>query len=181
MTELKLTQFIIPVVVLLIITASYISYSRKVSEKNVFNKLILKISSLAFFLNLVWEIAQGPLYSGYVYDLNHISFCALASVADMLMVLLLYFAFSLFYKDPYWLGRMTISNVISLVLIGGIGAILGELRHLAAGSWSYSDAMPLLPYVEVGLSPVLQFMMLPTLIFYLGRLSIKKVNEVDSP
>lgn len=49
MTELKLTQFIIPVVVLLIITASYISYSRKVSEKNVFNKLILKISSLAFF------------------------------------------------------------------------------------------------------------------------------------
>ncbi|HBX67022.1 MAG TPA: hypothetical protein DEG32_13015, partial [Balneolaceae bacterium] len=119
MTELKLTQFIIPVIVLLIITASYIYYSRKVSEKNVFNKLLLKISGLAFLLNLVWEIAQGPLYSGYVYDLNHISFCALASVADMLMVLLLYFAFSLFYKDPYWLGRMTIRNVIGLVLIGG--------------------------------------------------------------
>ncbi|MGK7390850.1 MAG: hypothetical protein ACNS60_10875 [Candidatus Cyclobacteriaceae bacterium M2_1C_046] len=176
MTELKLTQFIIPVIVLLIITACYIYYSRKVSEKNVFNKLILKISGLAFLLNLVWEIAQGPLYSGYVYDLNHISFCALASVADMLMVLLLYFAFSLFYKDPYWPGRVTIRNVIGLVLIGGIGAILGELRHLAAGSWSYSDAMPLLPYVEVGLSPVLQFMILPALIFYLASLSIRKVQ-----
>jgi hypothetical protein len=69
---------------------------------------------------------------------------------------------------------MTIRKVISLVLIGGVGAILGELRHLAAGSWSYSDAMPLLPYVEVGLSPVLQFMILPTLIFYLVSISIRK-------
>lgn len=181
MTELKLTQFILPVIVLLTVTACYICYSRKASEKKVFNKLILKISGLAFLLNLVWEIAQGSLYSGYVYDLNHISFCALASVADMLMVLLLYFAFTIFYKDPYWLDRMAISNVIGLVLIGGTGAILGELRHLSAGSWSYSDAMPILPVVDVGLSPVLQFMLLPTLIFIVAAYLLKKSTGIDLP
>lgn len=181
MTELKLTQFTLPLIVLLIITVFYAYYSRVVSEKNVFNKLFLIICGLAFLLNLTWEIAQGPLYSGYEYDLNHISFCALASVADMLMVLLLYFAFSMFYKDPYWLGRMAISNVIGLILIGGTGAILGELRHLSAGSWSYSNVMPVLPFIEVGLSPVLQFMILPTLIFIVAVYLLKKSTGIDLP
>ena len=181
MTELKITQFILPVIVLFIVIWSYNYYAKQVLKRRVFRKLILTICSLAFLLNLVWEIAQGPLYLGYVYDINHISFCTLASVADMLMVLLLYFAFSFFYKKPYWLKQMTVPKISSLVIIGGIGAILGELRHLAAGSWSYTDTMPTLPFIDVGLSPVLQFMILPTLIFMLAVYLLKKSTGIDLP
>ncbi len=34
--------------------------------------------------------------------MEHIAFCALASVADVLMVLLLYFGLALLYKNPFW-------------------------------------------------------------------------------
>lgn len=57
---------------------------------------MIRIALLAFVLNLIWELAHGPLYEGYVYDFQHISFCTLASVADMLMALLLYMGFAFF-------------------------------------------------------------------------------------
>jgi len=181
MNELKLTQFILPVIVLFIVIACYNYFGNKASKKRVFKKLILTICSLAFLFNVVWEIAQGPLYEGFVYDFGHISLCVLASVADMLMVLLLYFVFSIFYKQPYWVNHMTVPKITSLVFIGGIGAILGELRHVAAESWSYTNAMPTLPFIDVGLSPVLQFMILPTLIFMLAVYLLKKSTGIDLP
>jgi hypothetical protein len=58
---------------------------------------------------------------------------------------------------------------------------LGELRHVAAESWSYTNAMPTLPFIDVGLSPVLQFMILPTLIFMLADYLLKKSTGVDLP
>ena len=59
------------------------------------------------------------------------------------------------------------------MLTGGIGAVAAEIRNLSAGSWAYSKSMPIIPFLNVGLSPVLQFMLLPAIIFYLG-FKIKK-------
>ena len=47
-----------------------------------------------------------------------------------------------------------------------VGAIAAEMRHVSAGNWAYDESMPLLPIVDAGLSPVLQFMLLPALIYY---------------
>jgi hypothetical protein len=55
---------------------------------------------IAFVLNFVWEITQMPLYQGYAFDAKHIAFCGLASVADAIMVLLLYLVFATLYKQP---------------------------------------------------------------------------------
>lgn len=55
-----------------------------------------------------------------------------------------------------------------MVLIGGAGAVLSEMRHLSLGSWAYDDSMPIIPLVNVGISPVLQFMLLPLLSYKLS-------------
>ena len=108
------------------------------------------ICLLAFGLNWIWEVAQGPLYAGFELNLEHISFCGLASIADMLMVILLWFGFALIYKDIYWIGQINGRRVFWLILAGGIGAILAEMRHTATGNWSYAQDMPIIPWVEVG-------------------------------
>jgi hypothetical protein len=97
-------------------------------------------------------------------------FCVLGSVADVIMVLLLYFVFAVIFKNPLWIHPLKVQRMAIVVLAGGIGAVLSEMRHLALGNWAYSDLMPLIPIFNVGLSPVLQFMILPVLIYILSLL-----------
>ncbi|MCY7423199.1 MAG: hypothetical protein LH478_15810, partial [Chitinophagaceae bacterium] len=102
------------------------------------------------------------------YSLSHIAFCGLASVADAIMVILIYFVLAIIYKDPLWIKHINLQRTLILILIGGIGAILAEMRHLSQGNWAYAPSMPMLPFVHAGLSPVLQFMLLPILVYYIS-------------
>ena len=147
----------------------FIYLVRIADDVPVFKSFVFTTVWVAFVLNFAWELAQMPLYKNAPYDLAHIAFCALASVADVIMVLLLYFCFALIYKNPLWVVRLTAFRIFLLMLVGGIGAIVAEVRHLSAGNWAYDDDdMPIIPIVNVGLSPLLQFMLLPTLIYYLS-------------
>jgi len=76
-------------------------------------------------------------------------------------------------KVLYGYFQYSVKHIALLILIGGIGAVLAERRHLIAGSWNYSASMPVIPIAEAGLSPVIQFMLLPLLIF---KLSVIVVN-----
>lgn len=138
----------------------------------------MTIAILTFVFNLIWEVAQGPLYKGYEHDWQHISICALASVADMLMVLILLFLFGLIYNNVFWTKNFTTFRVVILMLAGGVGAIIAEVWHTSRGDWAYAERMPLIPWVEVGVSPALQFTILPLLIFIIiSRLVLPK-NEL---
>jgi hypothetical protein len=65
------------------------------------------------------------------------------------------------------------------MLTGGTGAVLAEVWQLSIGTWSYASAMPLIPVVNVGLSPVLQFMILPIFIYRLSfKMLVKKVDSI---
>ncbi len=117
------------------------------------------------------------MYKIPAYDFKHIAFCALASLADVLMVLLLYFGLALIFKNPFWIKPLKLYRVVILVLIGGAGAVLSEMRHLSSGSWAYDNSMPIIPFVNVGISPVLQFMIFPLLIYSLSFYRLKNARE----
>jgi chromate transport protein ChrA len=169
MDNLSLGIFVIPIITLTLIIILYVHFFRKVDNKRKYQHFIVNTAVAAFILNLVWELAQGPLYEGFQYDLKHISFCALASVADMLMVLVLLFAFALIYKNAFWIRPLKFNRSLLLTLVGGLGAIAAEIWHIWRGDWSYADSMPMLPIFDVGLSPVLQFAILPLAVFVIGR------------
>jgi len=174
MKELSLSIYIVPTIALVSVIIFYYHFSKHVVNKRNYRKSIITMSLLAFILNFIWEFTQGPLYKGYKYDWEHISFCMLASIADMLMVLILLFSFGLIYKNVYWINSMDLNKVLLLVFVGFSGAILAEVFHTMRGDWSYTDAMPLLPVVEVGVSPVLQFMILPWLIYSISKHMVKE-------
>lgn len=168
MDNLKPIIFLFPVIALILVSLLYAISVKKATNKKTFNKFILTITGLAFLLNFAWELAQMPLYDRSSFTINHIAFCALGSVADAIMVLLLYLGFTLIFKNIFWIYPLKGQQIVIVVLICGIGAALSEMRHLSLGNWAYSDLMPLIPILNVGLSPVLQFMILPILIYILS-------------
>ena len=176
MNDIKPIIFLIPVIVLILISALYFYLLKKTTDRKAFNKFIFTMIVLAFILNFTWELIQIPLYKNPAYDINHTAFCALASIADVLMVLLLYFAIAIIFKNPFWVKPLKLHRIVIVVLIGGAGAALSEIRHLSLGSWAYDNSMPLIPVVNVGIAPVLQFMILPVLIYFLSFTRLKIIR-----
>ncbi len=174
MKPLQPLLFLIPVVALILAVVFYFIILKKATDKTLFKRFTSNTLLFAFILNFAWEIIQGPLYKGFTYNISHIGFCGLASVADAIMVLLIYFVLAFFYKNPLWIKHLNMQRTLILVLIGGIGAVLGEMRHLSQGNWAYAPSMPILPFVYAGLSPVLQFMLLPVSIFYISPILLRK-------
>ena len=174
MQKIQPVIFLIPMVVLVIVCLLYLNFLKKAADKKIFKKFFFIMIALAFLFNLAWELLQLPLYKNSAYDVEHIAFCALASLADVLMVLLLYFGFAFIFKDAFWIQDLQFKRVLLLIILGGVGAVLFEMRHLLLGSWAYDKSMPILPFVSVGITPVVQFMILPVLIYFISLRFIRK-------
>lgn len=119
-------------------------------------------------VNLVWEVAQSALYhhdgsSGMVPPLAS---CALAALLDGVAITAIYVALALLWRDPAWPSKPRFARAFAVVVIGGGGAILVETLALELGWWSYTSEMPVLPLVRVGLTPVVQFMLLPAVVLF---------------
>ncbi len=177
MEKLSLYIFIVPSAALLLLIILVVYLKKKAGNQPTFMQLFWSITICSFILHFSWEMLQMPLYKNMFLDWRSTFFCALASVADTIMVLLIYYGFALLYKNNWWMTRPRLYRLLILVIAGGAGAALGELRHINLGTWSYSTQMPMIPGLKVGLVPVLQFMLLPSVIYVLA-LSFKE-NKRD--
>lgn len=177
MNNLNPLIFLTPVIALILVVLLFLYLVKEKEDKVVFKHFVLITLVLAFIFNFAWEVMQMPLYKDSPFTITHIAFCALASVADAIMVLLIYFSFAFIYKNKLWVKDLTLPRILILILCGAIGAIIAETRHVSAGNWAYDSSMPIIPIIEVGLSPVLQFMLLPLIIYYLSYKKTKKYNN----
>jgi uncharacterized membrane protein len=168
MTNLTPGMFVVPTVALTVTGVLYAYFAKKAPDRNAFKRFVGFALVLAFVLNFSWELSHCPLYVGCGYDPRHVAFLSLASLADAIMAALLYLGLALVYRDGFWVRQLTSRRAFWLVIIGGAGAALTEVVHLAVGSWVYTDRMPLIPGLGVGLSPVLQFAVLPLLTYSLS-------------
>lgn len=166
MNNLSTSVLVMPLIALLLAVAGYFILLKQTKDKKTFNRLTLRIIGISLLLNFAWEMLQMPLFKGMDLNFQDILFCAAASIADTLMVVLLYFGFAIVYKEPFWAKQMSSQRILLLIVVGFAGAVLAELRHTSAGNWSYSNSMPILPVLNVGVVPVLQFMLLPAFIYY---------------
>lgn len=120
----------------------------------------------AYLLDLGWENLQAPLYAGYRDFFQHFSACALAAAADVGIIVALYLLLAINHLNTAWVGTIAWGDALLAALIGGAFAVLTEHSALDSGQWAYAG-MPTIPLVDVGLSPVLQLMILPPLVFWI--------------
>ena len=131
-------------------------------------RLLLYITAIGFLLNLIWELVQRPLYAGYENLFAHFFTCLWASVVDALVILIFWALFASYYKDPFWIRSISWKAALVLILLGGVVAVGFEQLAHRENYWLYTDAMPVVPYINTGLSPLLQMMLLPLLTFWLS-------------
>ena len=140
-------------------------------------RLILYVFVVGFLLNLIWENAQAPLYEGYTNLWDHFMLCFWASLGDAAVVLLLFGLLAIWYKDFYWIKDINWKSASVLFLLGGGIAIGFELWAFKNNMWSYKNNMPVI-FLDVGLFPLLQMMLLHLLSFCITWMILK--NKLES-
>jgi hypothetical protein len=133
----------------------------------------IRLLTLALPLQLLWETAQFPLYtiwhqSDWSYILYGLAHCTLG---DLLILLILYELIALIQRDRYWYLNTVLPSGI-LFTLAGIGyTVYSEIRNVRyEGTWGYTELMPIVPIIEIGGTPFLQWLLIPPILLWMMRL-----------
>ena len=142
----------------------------------------LNIAVFALLLNFPWEILQAPLFAGMADGpfIDAIRGCAQGTLGDAVIMLLAYWTVSGVAASRDWILAPSGRQITLLIAIGIIITMAIEwlaTRGYWVQSWSYSPAMPVVPGIGVGLSPLLQWIVLPLLVVWFVRRQLSTGKE----
>lgn len=137
------------------------------------------LAGFAFLLNFPWEMIQSPLFEG-MGSMPHgdaVQYCTRAAFGDAgIMVIAFWTVAAVSGRGRGWLqqsGRMPIAIFVILgVLISTAIEMLATSGRWPEG-WTYTADMPVLWGVNVGLVPVLQWIILPPAAVLLTRRQLR--------
>ncbi|RMD60687.1 hypothetical protein D6833_09310 [Candidatus Parcubacteria bacterium] len=95
-------------------------------------------------------------------------FCLAATVGDVGMILFIFALGCWIFGGWEWAARLTVTRVVCLLSMGALLAIGAEMVGVGLGYWHYSARMPTLPWLNVGLVPFMQMLLLPVLAYRIG-------------
>lgn len=122
--------------------------------------------------NLIWEVAHVPLYTLWVtdssgeiaYSVLHCTGGDVLIAASSLTIAWLLFGRCSWPHQSYW--RVA---TVTIMLAVGYTVFSEWLNVDVRGSWAYRDLMPRLPWLGTGLTPLLQWIVVPALAFCWAR------------
>ena len=138
-----------------------------------------RLSALRVYLcssaigHFVWEVLQLPLYTIWAEPFRHQAFAVIHCTAgDLLIALCTLLVASLAVANPAW-PQGHFWRVAGATIVLGVGyTIFSEwLNVTVRASWAYSEWMPLVSAfgLQIGLSPLLQWAVVPVAAFALTR------------
>ena len=124
------------------------------------------------FGNLLWELAQLPLYTLWHDAPPRIIVRAVlhCTAGDLVIGITALVAAITLFGSEAWPTERHAAVLIAVVLISVTYAMISEyLNTVVRGSWAYTPAMPTLPLIGTGLAPLAQWIVVPTLALTLAR------------
>ena len=116
--------------------------------------------------NLVWEVVQLPLYTLWrTARPVEIAFAVLHCLGgDMLIALAGLVASLVLFGRTDW-PQQGFRRVAAATWLAGLGytAWSEHFNTVIKGAWSYADAMPRLPWLDIGAAPMGQWAVVPLL------------------
>lgn len=144
--------------------------------------MALKLQALVFILavplNLIWEVTQIGAYEFSPGTLmTNILGCFIPSLGDGIMILIIYWLGWAIFRNSQWILNPGPKGYLVVVSLGVILALLVEWNALyRTGAWGYNEHMVTVPFLGVGLLPLLQMIILPiATIFLLQRIWKQRV------
>ena len=134
-------------------------------------RVLALVSLFAFPLHGVWEYLHVGLYSGYEQWTHGTPVVLLATIGDVLYTYAAFGLVSALKRRVDWIYTIRGSEYLLLAGLGFVMALCIEYRGVVLSRWSYLPAMPIIPILGVGLSPVLEMtVLLPVTFFIVSRL-----------
>ena len=131
---------------------------------------LLMFSLLTFVFHFSWEILQAPLFAR-MPTMSHWQatlVCLKATFGDVGIALAGFAAAALWDQNSRWFIAPSAGALIAYLTTGLLITIAFEWHAVHwANRWAYSDVMPIVPVIRVGLAPVMQWIILPTVVFFL--------------
>jgi hypothetical protein len=154
--------------------------SKERGRRSVRRAVLLYLSAATAF-HLVWETAQLPLYTIWSTGTRfEILFAVIHCTAGDLLITAFALSLAVLVARighwPFFGNRMA----LTAILLGLGYTVFSEwLNTQIRQSWSYTEAMPLLPPLGTGLTPFLQWLVVPGIA--LGYVSRKaKLSDLIS-
>ena len=132
------------------------------------------IYAIAFVLNFVWENIHARFYAGYGGFWHFFPLTGVATFWDGAIILGIYIAIALLRRDIYWARSLNRQSLAGAVVLGIGVAVYIEMRALREGRWGYNELMPLI--YGLGLTPILQMIVLPAVSYYL----VAKIEKLEN-
>jgi len=101
--------------------------------------------------------------------------CTRATLGDVVIMLTAYWTVSLVARNRNWVLAPSTARILMFATTGVVITITIERLAVAGiwlGGWRYSSLMPVVPGIGVGLSPLLQWVVLPPLVVWFSRRQI---------
>jgi len=117
-----------------------------------------------FAANLIWEFVQLPLYTIWetgttgelVFAAVHCTGGDLLIALSTLLIALCVLGNRAWPTDRFW------EVLIAAVILGICYTIFSEWLNIEVRkAWAYSELMPVIPIINAGLSPILQWIVIP--------------------
>jgi hypothetical protein len=142
----------------------------------------IPVALFSFLLHFVWEFLQVPLYAGLA-DMPHWSavvLCGRATLGDVGMALVAFWAASLATRDRGWILRPSLVPVAVFIAAGAVMTIAFEYHATRiAFRWAYAAGIPRVPPFGTGLSPLLQWLVIPPVVIWLARRHLLGAREIS--
>lgn len=139
---------------------------------NKLNAPEINIFIFGFLLNFVWEIGQVPLFQG-MNELTHFEVtlhCTRAALGDAVILLIAFWVIALIAKLRNWIIQPKTIQVAGFIAIGVIITVIVEAIAIdVLNRWQYTAAMPILPLLGTGITPILQWLVIPPIIVFMMR------------
>lgn len=123
-------------------------------------------------VNLVWEFAQLPLYTIWQEGTTEeIVFAAVHCTGGDILIAMSALIGSLIVAGDHTWPIARYRTVAALTVATGLAyTIFSEWLNIEIrGAWAYADLMPVVPIIDAGLSPLLQWIVIPLAGFWWGR------------
>lgn len=136
------------------------------------------VAIFALLLNFPWEVLQAPLFAGIAEApfFEAIKGCSRGTLGDMVIMLIAYEGVSLVARSRAWVLSPSRRHLALFIAIGvSITAVIEGLatRGHWLQNWTYSPNMPVVPGINIGVTPLLQWVVLPLLVIWFVRRQIR--------
>ena len=132
---------------------------------------------VAGMANLAWEVAQLPLYTIWkTAPTRELTYAVIhCTIGDLLILAAALLLALLLAGNDAWPRRGYARVALAATALGAAFTIFSEWLNVEVlRRWTYAEAMPLVPPLETGLSPFLQWVLVPPLLlFAMRRLHIR--------